>query len=236
MKTIILCGGLGTRLGIETKKIPKPMVAIEGKPIVEHIIRTYIKYGFHEFILATGYKSAEIEKYFSKLKIDANIKCVNTGLKLNTGGRILKLKKDINKNENFMLTYGDGLSAQNLSKLYSFHKKNKKISTITVVRPPARFGQVNISKNSIVSNFKEKPKTNLGWINGGFFVLNYKVFKFFKKKNEVFEHGPLERLAKKKELCAFKFEGVWQCMDTPRDKEIIKRLMKKKVFYNAIFF
>ncbi len=230
MKTIILCGGLGTRLGAETKKIPKPMVRIAGKPIVEYIIRTYMKHGFDDFILATGYKSKEIEKYFCNLKINAKIKCINTGLELNTGGRILKLKKYLDENQDFMLTYGDGLSAQNLSKLYLFHKKNKKISTITVVRPPARFGQVNINKKSIVTNFKEKSKINLGWINGGFFVLNYKIFKFFNSKNEMFEHGPLERLAKKKQLVAFKYEGTWQCMDTPRDKIKLTNLIKKNKF------
>lgn len=230
MKTIILCGGLGTRLGAETKKIPKPMVRIAGKPIVEYIIRAYMKHGFDDFILATGYKGKEMEKYFCNLKINAKIKCVNTGLEVNTGGRILKLKKYLDENQDFMLTYGDGLSAQNLSELYLFHKKNKKISTITVVRPPARFGQVNINKKSIVTNFKEKSKINLGWINGGFFVLNYKIFKFFKSNNEMFEHGPLERLAKKKQLAAFKFEGTWQCMDTPRDKIILTNLIKKNKF------
>ena len=230
MKTIILCGGLGTRLGTETKKIPKPMVRIAGRPIVEYIIRGYMKYGFNDFILATGYKSKEIKTYFSKLKINAKINCVNTGLKLHTGGRILKLKKYLDENKDFMLTYGDGLSSQNFSKLNLFHKKNKKISTITIVRPPARFGQVNINKKSIVTNFKEKSKINLGWINGGFFVLNYKIFKFFKSKNEMFEHGPLERLVKKKQLAAFKFEGTWQCMDTPRDKKILTKLIRKNKF------
>ena len=147
MKTIILCGGLGTRLGSETKKIPKPMVKIAGKPIVEYIIRSYMKFGFNDFILATGYKSKKIEKYFSKLNIDANIKCINTGLKVNTGGRILKLQKHLNKNEDFMLTYGDGLSTLNISKLYTFHKKHKRVSTVTVVRPTARSEIVVLSIN-----------------------------------------------------------------------------------------
>jgi len=229
MKIVILCGGLGTRLGIETKKIPKPMVKICGKPILEHIIRRYLKFGFKDFILATGYKREEIEQYFNKLKINANIKSIYTGLNTNTGGRILKLKKYFKNNENFMLTYGDGLSSQNFKFLNNFHKKNNKLATITVVRPPARFGEVNLNyKKNLVTNFKEKPKTNLGWINGGFFVLNYNVFDYFKKKNEIFEHGPLERLAKHKQLIAYKHVGNWQCMDTPRDKKILSNLIKNK--------
>ena len=227
MKIIILCGGLGTRLGIETKKIPKPMVKICGKPIVEHIIRRYLKFGYKDFILATGYKKEQIEKYFKKLRINANIKCIFTGLRTNTGGENFKVKKYFEKNENFMLTYGDGISSQNFKKLYNFHKKNNKIATITVVRPPARFGQVNINyKKNLVTDFKEKPKTNLGWINGGFFVLNFNVFDYLRNNKKFFEHRPLEKLAKHRQLIAYKHEGSWQCMDTPRDKKILNTLIK----------
>lgn len=227
MKVIIFCGGLGTRLGIETKNIPKPMVLIDKIPIVERVMNSFMRYGYDEFILATGYKSFVIEKYF-KNKKKFKVKCVYTGLKTNTGGRLLKLKKYINPNEDFFLTYGDGLSNQNLKKLFSIHKSKKKIGTITIVRPPARFGEVLVKKNDIVSQFKEKPNVNNGWINGGFFVLNEKIFSFIRKKNEIFEKEPLERLVKKKQLLAFKHRGIWQCMDTQRDKKILLDLIKKK--------
>ncbi len=227
MKVIIFCGGLGTRLGIETKNIPKPMVLIDKIPIVERVMNSFMRYGYDEFILATGYKSFVIEKYF-KNKKKFKVKCVYTGLKTNTGGRLLKLKKYIDPNEDFFLTYGDGLSNQNLKKLFSIHKSKKKIGTITIVRPPARFGEVLVKKNDIVSQFKEKPNVNNGWINGGFFVLNEKIFSFIRKKNEIFEKEPLERLVKKKQLLAFKHRGIWQCMDTQRDKKILLDLIKKK--------
>lgn len=227
MKVIIFCGGLGTRLGIETKNIPKPMVLIDKIPIVERVMNIFMRYGYDEFILATGYKSFVIEKYF-KNKKNLKVKCVYTGLKTNTGGRLLKLKKYINPNEDFFLTYGDGLSNQNLKKLFSIHKSKKKIGTITIVRPPARFGEVLVKKNDLVSQFKEKPNVNNGWINGGFFVFNAKIFSFIKKKNEIFEKEPLERLVKKKQLLAFKHRGIWQCMDTQRDKKKLVDLIKKK--------
>lgn len=226
MKVIIFCGGLGTRIGEETKKIPKPMIKINSVPILERIINLFYKYGHNDFILATGYKSKIIENYFNKKK-NYNLQCIYTGLKTNTGGRLLKLKNYIKPGEDFFLTYGDGLSNQNLNNLIKFHKQKKKIGTITVVRPPARFGEVTLRKNSLVSNFEEKPKVRYGWINGGFFIFNQNIFKYLKKKNEVFEKTPLERLVKNKELSAFKHEGIWQCMDTQRDKKIISELVKK---------
>ena len=229
MKTIILCGGLGSRLGIETKKIPKPMVKINGKPILEHIINNYSKFGYTEFILATGYKSKIIKNYFNSNKFKKfKISCIYTGKNTNTGGRILKCKNQLEKNENFFLTYGDGISNQNFLDLCKFHLKNKKIATITIVRPPARFGEVKLYKNLVVSQFKEKPKVSNGWINGGFFVLNYKIFNYLRHQDEIFEKLPLERLVNKKELIAFKHTGFWQCMDTPRDKEMLSAMLKKK--------
>ena len=232
MKTVILCGGFGTRLGEETKKIPKPMIQINRKPLVEWIIKFYAKYGFKEFILVTGYKHKVIENYFKNRKFKNNIS-VNffyTGLKTNTGGRILKLKKLFKQNENFMLTYGDGLSSVNLKKLMKFHKKHLGVATVTAVRPPARFGEVLFSNNSNkVKNFSEKPKTNNGWINGGFFVLNSKVFSFFKNRNEIFEYHILKRLTKSSNLYAHKHKGIWQCCDTPRDKTLITQIIKKNL-------
>ena len=224
MKTIILCGGFGTRLSEETKIKPKPMVKIGKFPIVEHIMHSYKKYGYEEFILALGYKGYYIKKYFTK-KGNSKLNLVDTGLKTLTGGRLLRLKKYFKPGENFMLTYGDGISNQNIKKLYNFHKKNKKIATMTIVRPPVRFGEVEINKN-LVTRFKEKPQSTKGWINGGFFVFNYKIFEFIKNDQTMLEREPMERLLKKKQLLAFKHKGFWQCMDTLREKNYINNLYK----------
>ncbi len=224
MKTIILCGGFGTRLSEETKIKPKPMVKIGKFPIVEHIMHSYKKYGYEEFILALGYKGYYIKKYFTK-KGNSKLNLVDTGVKTLTGGRLLRLKKYFKPGENFMLTYGDGISNQNIKKLYNFHKKNKKIATMTIVRPPVRFGEVEIKKN-LVTRFKEKPQSTKGWINGGFFVFNYKIFEFIKNDQTMLEREPMERLLKKKQLVAFKHKGFWQCMDTLREKNYINNLFK----------
>ncbi len=224
MKTIILCGGYGTRLSEETKIKPKPMVKIGKYPIVEHIMHSYKNFGFNDFILALGYKGYFIKRYFKKKKI-SRVSLIDTGVKTLTGGRLLRLKKYFKPGENFMLTYGDGISNQNIKKLYNFHKKNKKIATMTIVRPPVRFGEVEIKKN-LVTRFKEKPQSTKGWINGGFFVFNYKIFEFIKNDQTMLEREPMERLLKKKQLVAFKHKGFWQCMDTLREKNYINNLFK----------
>lgn len=224
MKIVILCGGLGSRLSEETKLIPKPMVKIGNIPIVQHLINIYSFYGFKNFILATGYKNKVIEKYFKKKK---NIKCVFTGNSTLTGGRLLRLKKLFNKNESFMLTYGDGLTNQNIKKLLKFHLKHKKVATLTAVKPPARFGELFLKGNRITA-FEEKPQLNNNWINGGFFVFNYEIFNLIKGDKMMLEREPLTKLAKKKELMAFKHKGFWQCMDTMRDKNILVNLWKSK--------
>ena len=224
MRVVILCGGLGSRLAEETKLIPKPMVKLYGKPIVCHIMDIYKFYGFNEFILATGYKSQIIENFFKK---KSNIKCIYTGKNSMTGGRLLRLKKYFKKDENFMLTYGDGLTNQNLTKLVKFHKKHNKIVTMTVVKPPARFGEVFLSGQN-VKKFEEKPQLNRNWINGGFFVLNSKIFKFIKKNSTMLEREPLTNLVKKKEVVAFRHKKFWQCMDTIRDKKILLSMLAKK--------
>tara|TARA_B100000989_G_scaffold212752_1_gene161647 strand:- start:4014 stop:4733 length:720 start_codon:yes stop_codon:yes gene_type:complete len=223
MKVVILCGGVGSRLAEETKLIPKPMVKLGGKPIISHIMDIYKFYGFNEFILATGYKSKIIEKYFHSKK---NVRCVFTGKNSMTGGRILRLKKLFNKNENFMLTYGDGLTNQNIKELVKFHLKHNKIATMTVVKPTARFGEVFL-KGSAVNKFEEKPQLNQNWINGGFFVLNYKIFNYIKNDSTMLERKPLLSLVKKKELLAFKHKRFWQCMDTMRDKNILLALLNR---------
>ena len=227
MKVIILAGGLGTRLAEYTKLMPKPMVKVGGLPIIHHIILHFKKFGLKSFIIASGYKGKIIKNYFQKKLKDLDIKVINTGLKTMTGGRIKRLKKYLN-NETFLLTYGDGISNVNIRKLIKFHKKNKKLATLTAVRPPARFGAIKISKN-IVKVFKEKSKIDEGWINGGFFCLDPKIINLIKNDMTFFEKEPLEKLSKKKQLMAFKHEGFWQCMDTKRDKVLIEKILKKRI-------
>jgi glucose-1-phosphate cytidylyltransferase len=228
MKVVILCGGKGTRLGFETKIIPKPMAKIDKDPIILHIINYYVKFGYNDFILALGYKGSIIKNYFKKnKKLLPKVKCINTGNNTLTGSRLLKLKKYLSKEKNFMLTYGDGLTNQNLHELEKFHAKNKKIATMTIVRPPVRFGEVKM-KGKLVSNFKEKPQIRDSWINGGFFVFSKDIFKFLRKENEMLEKKPLEKLSKKKQIIGFRHLGFWQCMDTPRDKEYLIKLIKNK--------
>ena len=180
MKVVILAGGLGTRLSEETKLIPKPMIKIGKKPMLWHIIRFYRSFGFKEFVIATGYKSKIIEKFFKKNFLGINVKVINTGKYSQTGHRIYKLKKILEK-ESFMLTYGDGLSNIDIKKLISHHRRNKKLATISIVKPPARWGAVKLNKN-VIKSFEEKNSKNEGWINGGFMIFEPKVFKYFSKK------------------------------------------------------
>ncbi len=226
MKVVILAGGRGTRLSEYTSSIPKPMIKILGIPIIVRIIKFYQKYGFKEFIIASGFKSQVIKKYFSKNKNIANVKVVFTGLNSMTGGRIKRLKKYLG-DERFLLTYGDGLCNINLKKLLNFHIKSKNIVTLTAVRPPARFGGIKISGNK-VKYFKEKSRLDEGWINGGFFVMESKIFKYLKNDMTVLERQPLERISKIKKLGAYKNLRNWQCMDTIRDKEILENLVRGK--------
>jgi glucose-1-phosphate cytidylyltransferase len=229
IKVVILCGGKGSRLAEETKVKPKPMVKIGNFPILIHIMKKYYKHGFRNFILALGYKKEIIIKYFKKTKFKEkwNVELVNTGKDTLTAKRLLKLKNKLIENEHFLLTYGDGLSDLNINKLVNFHVKHKKVATVTAVRPPARFGELKIIKNN-VSNFDEKNQINLGWINGGFFVFNNKIFNFIPKKNSMLERNTMKNLTSKKQLMAFKHNGFWQCMDTLRDKELLNENWKKK--------
>ncbi len=230
MKVVILCGGLGTRLSEETSIKPKPMVKIGNKPILSHIINIYLKHGFKNFILALGYKGYFIKRYFKKNKKKykkININLVETGRLTMTGGRLLRLKKFFKKDENFMVTYGDGISNQNIKKLKNFHLKHRKIATMTVVRPPVRFGEVKLKRN-LITNFQEKPQSSKLWINGGFFVFNSKIFQFIKNDKIMLEREPMEKLKNKKELYAFKHTGFWQCMDTLREKKYLNNLFKTK--------
>jgi glucose-1-phosphate cytidylyltransferase len=228
MKVVILAGGLGTRLSEYTKTIPKPMVKVGGKPIIFQIMKLYAKYGFKDFYIALGYKGNIIKNFFKKKIYDWNVTLVDTGKKTMTGGRLKKMKKFFEKNETFMMTYGDGLSNVNIKKLLTFHQKSKKLVTLTAVRPPARFGVIKL-KGNFVNYFKEKSKMDEGWINGGFFVMNEKFLNFIKNSQTFLEKEPLERITKKKQLTAFKHRGFWQCMDTKRDKDKLDDILKKNI-------
>ncbi len=248
-QTVILAGGLGSRLSEETYNKPKPMVEIGKIPIISHIMNIYIKHNYNDFIIAAGYKSIEIKRYFwnhdlenfnieinQKLKKkikkksnngDYSIKVIDTGKQNQTGSRLYQLRNHI-KDDIFFMTYGDGLCDVNLNSLLSFHKKNKNIVTMTVVHPPARFGYLDI-RNGKVKKFREKGFLVDSWINGGFFVLDKKVFNYLSKnKNCVFEKHGLENIASDGKLGAYKHFGNWQCMDTKRDKENLEELFRKK--------
>lgn len=240
MKVIILAGGKGTRLSEYTKKIPKPMVKIKNVPMLMHIIKIYSSQSFNKFYIATGYKSKIIIDYFKKLKVKKNlykikdikemveINFVKTGLNSMTGGRLRRLKKYFKKGENFMLTYGDGLSNINLGKLKNFHLRKKTIATVTAVRPLSKYGILGIS-GDLATSFKEKKKLEVGRVNGGFFVFSFKIFNFLKNDKTILEREPLENIAKKKQLSAYKHNGFWQCVDTKRDKENLEKSIKKKL-------
>jgi len=226
MKVILLAGGFGIRLSEYTKTIPKPMIKVGGRPMLIHIMKHYAKYGFKDFYIALGYKGEIVKKFFNKKFSDWNINLIETGENTMTGGRLKRLEKFIGK-ETFMMTYGDGLSNVNLKKLLKFHKKKKKLVTLTAVRPPARFGALKL-KGHYVSSFKEKSKLDEGWINGGFFVMEPEFLKFIKNDNTYLEREPLEAVTQKKQLAAFRHEGFWQCMDTKRDKDNLNKILKRK--------
>ncbi len=252
MKAIILAGGLGSRLGNLTESIPKPMVKIDNKPIIYHIMSSFSKYGINDFIIALGYKSEVIKdyflnfkernsnfninlnsgniKYFNDIPNNWNISLVDTGINTMTGGRVKKLQEYINE-ENFLLTYGDGLCNVDIKKLIDFHKAHGKAATVTAVRPNARFGELLIEGDTVKS-FKEKPQTDKGRINGGYFVFNKIFFDYINNDdNTVLEASPLEKVTEEDELRAFKHDGFWQCMDTPRDKDLLEQLSKSSKKY-----
>ena len=246
MQIVILAGGMGTRLGEYTKTIPKPMVKVAGKPILIHIIKIYLKYGYTDFILSLGFKAQIIANYFIKNKKISlkdlkngvevkkkinnkvcRIKLVYTGKKTLTGGRIKLLNKHL-RNETFMCTYGDGVSNVNINKLVKFHKKHGKLATVTAVRPMSRFGRLNIKGNK-VTQFKEKPQMDKGWINGGFFVFEKKFLDLIKNSKTILEKDPLEKACLKGSLIAYKHKNFWQCMDTKRDRDILNKVIKNEL-------
>ena len=235
MQTVFLAGGMGTRLSEETHKIPKPMIKIGKYPILFHIMKHYSNFNFRDFIVCGGYKFNYIRNIFSKnknlfnrQKLNWNVNVINTGLKTQTGARIKKIKKYIKDENLFFMTYGDGVTNVNINKLLQFHKKHKKIATLTAVRPLPRFGNIKLNKNK-VSNFSEKDQLQEGWINGGFFVLNREVFDYIdNRENCIFEKEPLQNLSKNGQLMAYKHEGFWHPMDTLRDKNYLNELCKKR--------
>ena len=225
MKVILLAGGFGTRLSEYTDAIPKPMVQIGGKPILWHIMNFYAQYNHKNFYIALGYKGEVIKKYFSKISEKWEINLIDTGQKTLTGGRVKRLQKFIGK-ETCMLTYGDGLANINIDNLLSFHKNHGKLVTVSAVRPPGRFGAIKLNDDRVI-DFKEKSKTDEGWINGGFFVIEPDFFNFIDGDNSYLEREPLERAVKEKELFAYKHEGFWQCMDTKRDMKNLEEIYSK---------
>jgi len=248
MKTVILCGGLGTRLAEETELKPKPMVTIGHSPILWHIMKIYSFYGFNEFYLPLGYKGDVIKEYFINYsalnsdcqvelrkgkteKIDGSdievpdwkINMIDTGAQTLTGGRLHRLQHFLEGENTFMLTYGDGVANVDIEALLKFHQSHGKIATVTAVRPPARFGTMNF-EGERVSHFSEKPQTGEGWINGGFFVFNKGIFNYLSGDQTILEGEPLTRLAEDGQLMAYKHDGFWQCMDTIRDKNLLCQL------------
>ena len=227
MKTVILAGGLGTRLAEYTDRIPKPMVQLGTKPILSHIMNFYQSYGYDDFIIAAGYKKEIIKEYYKDSKEFKNLKIIDTGKDTMTGGRLLRLKSYFNKNEDFFMTYGDGLCTINLDDLRKFHENHKKVATVTAVHPPVRFGELEIIGDDVIE-FEEKPQAKAGWINGGYFTLNYKVFDYIKNDKTLFEKEPMKNLLNNKNLKAYKYEGFWKCMDTLRDKIDIEKILIDK--------
>jgi len=226
IKTVILAGGLGTRISEETKKIPKPMVKIGGLPIIHHIIKIYESYGYDDFIICGGYKYNLIKSYFKNIKLKSKIKVVNTGLNTMTGGRILKIKKFLKNDKNFFLTYGDGLSDININKTLKFHDKNNKLLTLSAVQPNIKYGIVKFAKdNLIINKFEEKPKKH--FVSGGFFVVSTGIFKHIKGPKSIFEFECLPKLAKQNKIVGFKHLGFWHSLDTMKDKIDLNKIWNK---------
>ena len=246
MKAVILAGGYGTRISEESHLKPKPMIEIGGKPILWHIMKWYSRFGINEFIICAGYKQDVIKEWFANYFIHTSditfdftngrdiivhskhaepwkVTVVDTGLNTMTGGRIKRVKDYIG-NEPFCMTYGDGVSDVDIEALVEFHKKNGHIATLTGIIPEGRFGIMDLQGDSIKS-FREKSKEDTGWINGGFMVLEPKIFEYLSGDECVFEREPLERLAEEGQLDCYKHEGFWQCMDTLRDREKLEKLI-----------
>lgn len=246
MKAVILAGGYGTRISEETGVRPKPMVTIGEKPILWHIMKIYSAHGVNDFIICLGYKGYAIKEFFATYSLQMSdvtydfrknrtefhqentepwrVTLIETGIDTMTGGRIKRVRPYIGS-ETFCLTYGDGLSDVNISELVQFHKDQKRLATLTAVQPPGRFGAFTLDREeSYIKSFKEKPKGDGAWINGGFFVLEPDIFDFIQNDSTVWEQSPMEKLAQEGQLSAFRHQGFWQPMDTLRDKNLLENL------------
>jgi len=226
MKAVILAGGLGTRIYEETKSKPKPMIKIGNKPILWHIMKIYSHYGINDFVVCCGYKSNVIKEYFKENKIPWEVKLVDTGLKTMTGGRLKKVEKYLDK-DTFCFTYGDTLNDVNIKKLIKFHQSKKKLATVTACHPPEKYGVLKL-QNEKVAEFKEKPKKENKWVNGGFFVLEPNIFDHIKNDKTIWEKHPMEKLVKMNQLVAYRHKGFYQPMDTMSDKKILDGMWKRK--------
>ena len=248
MKTVIVAGGAGTRLAEETQIKPKPMVEIGGMPILWHIMNIYSNAGYREFVVALGYKAELIKAFFLdyfRLRSDITVEparrrvevhdgeiedwivhLVDTGADTQVGGRVKRLKRWIGS-ETFMMTYGDGVASLDIADLVRFHRSHGRLATLTAVRPPARFGSLQLEDDRVTS-FTEKPQVGEGWINGGFFVLEPEVLDYIEGDETVFEREPLERLAREGQLAAYRHDGFWQCMDTLRDVRLLNTLWEAR--------
>ncbi len=246
MKVVILAGGFGTRISEESVYKPKPLIEVGGMPIIWHIMKYYSKYGFNDFIVCAGYKQNCLKEYFSNYYLNNadvtfdmknnnilvhnsnseqwNVTVVDTGLNTMTGGRIKRIQKYIG-DESFMLTYGDGVSDIDINKLIQYHRDSKTIATLTAVMPGGRFGALNIDDEGIINSFVEKKREDGGWINGGFMVLEPKIFDYLVDDSTIFEREPLERLSSERQLSAFKHNGFWQCMDSMKDHKYLEELI-----------
>ena len=245
MKVIILSGGFGTRISEHTDLIPKPMIKIGDKPILWHIMNSYSNFGHKDFYIALGYKSEVVKQYFSQYylvnsdfsvdlatgkttpqnstQLDWKVSLIDTGLKTMTGGRVKRMKDYVGSNESLFLTYGDGVSDIDIDALLKFHQSHGKMVSMTAVRPAARFGELEINNDRVLS-FQEKPQLQKGWINGGYFIIEPEFFDLIEGDQTMMEREPLENAAKMGELMAYKHEGFWQCMDTKRDHEMLEKL------------
>ena len=245
MKVVILAGGFGTRLSEYTESIPKPMVTVGGKPILWHIMNTYAKFEHKDFYIALGYKAEVIKEYFLNYRtlnsdftvdlssgnvvahqqdaVDWKVTLVDTGLNSMTGGRVKRMQ-DFIGDEPFLLTYGDGVADIDLDALVRFHKGHGKMVTVSAVHPGARFGELDINNNNVVTSFKEKPQVTQGWINGGYFVIEPEFFDLIEGDSTILEKSPLEKAAQMGELMSYQHDGFWQCMDTKRDRDSLEDL------------
>lgn len=249
MKAVILAGGFGTRLSEETDLRPKPMVEIGEMPILWHVMKHFSHFGINDFVICLGYKGYLIKEYFanyfvrhSNITIDLGnnqlsvhsskaedwrVTLVDTGLNTMTGGRIKRIEEFVD-GQSFMLTYGDGVADVDLRRLLQFHQESGKIATVTAVQQGSRFGLLNISSHKLVSEFQEKPFESGAWINGGYFVLEPKVFSYIAGDEIMWEREPLENLARDQQLAAFEHRGFWHAMDTLRDRRHLEKLWMEK--------